>query len=170
MCSHYPFSQVSLCTLAMGSGTVRRACESCSLKTSPPGTWCYPAAAWWKQCSLSSPMVKWTTRRTTSLPPPLQPLRSMQERDDMWPDIVIIISAWYYLLSPTNTLYSYWCTLCISLPLVCEWPDIICTHCSANVRTPQGGMHALCLVVKHICISCNTPMYSRELYYCPVNS
>lgn len=37
------------------------------------------------------------------------------------------------------------------------------------MHTTVWGMHSFCLIVKPICISCNIQMYSRELYYCPVN-
>lgn len=156
--------QVSWCILVMESGTVRKACVSCSPKIWQPGTLCYPVAAWWRRCSLSSPMDKWT-RHPTSTPLTWQ-LRRAQERDDVWPNI----DQYYCLVfSPSRMLYSYLSTLCISLPLVCDQPTTVCTRCSETTSTPRGGMHALCLVVKHLCKSCTTRMYSRELYYCPVN-
>lgn len=84
--SHLPFSrffsQVSVCILATGSGTARRACGSCNPKTWPPATWCYPAAAWSKLCSLSSPKDK-QTWPTTSAPPLTRQRRSPQEGDDV---------------------------------------------------------------------------------------
>lgn len=149
----------------MGSGTVRKAGESCSPKTWPPATWCYPAAAWWRRCSLSSPMDK-RTRLTTSPLPLTWQLKRALERDDVWPNIHLYHCL---VLSPLQMLRSYLTTFCISLPLACVQSATVCTRCSETASTLRGGMHAPCLIVKLICISRYTRMYSRELYYCPTN-
>lgn len=152
-------SQVFLCILATGSGTVRRDCGSCSPKTWPPATWSCPVAAWWKRCRTFSPMIQWS-QHNTSAPPLLRLLKRALKRDNVCALGVTSTTAWYYLLFPTHAVFSWF--FCVSLPL--SLYSLLCTHiCTTR-------WEARCLTAKHTCISCNNQLYSRELYYCPVNS